>query len=260
MNDRNPLQAAYRCETGAVRTRNEDACLVLTTALGGHFSRRSPGLYVVADGMGGHVEGHVASKDATRTFGSHVTERLIAPQLAGRPLPDEADVLTLLEDAVFAAHEAVYRPDPAENGGSTLTAVLALEDRLYIAHVGDSRAYLLSGGELRQLTTDHSLVRQLQDRGQLTADEAQEYEYRNVLLQALGQEMTLSVETLALEQPSGGRLLICSDGLSGVVNETNLQRILGSDGPPQQIADALYRAAMAAGGPDNITAVVVDFD
>lgn len=258
MNDTTPLHAAYRCETGAVRTRNEDACLVLTTALGGHFSRRSPGLFVVADGMGGHAEGHVASKDATRTFSGHVTERLIAPQLAGRPLPDEADVLTALEDAVFAAHEAVYRPDPAENGGTTLTAVLALEERLYVAHVGDSRAYLLSGGELRQLTTDHSLVRQLQDRGQLTADEAQEYEYRNVLLQALGQEMALSVETVALAQPAGGRLLICSDGLSGVVAESSLRQILGGEGTPQQIADALYQAAMSAGGPDNITAVVVD--
>ncbi len=251
------LECGYRCETGPVRDRNEDACLTITAQFGGHFGLQSFGLYVVADGMGGHDAGHVASNAATRAFAEFVLAQLYFPLLRRQSPPREADVLDLLERAVFVAHDAVL-PSPG-NGGTTLTAALVLGRRLYVAHVGDSRAYLAAGDELRLLTHDHSLVRRLQDTGQLTAEDARTHEYRNVLLQALGQAGALSADTFALDLPPEGRLLLCSDGLCGVVPLEQLATILATPARAQQLADHLAEAALAADSQDNITAVVVAF-
>ena len=251
------FDSGYRCETGGVRERNEDACLTLMAAFGGHFDLRPLGLYVVADGMGGHDAGHVASNLAARVFAEFVLSNLYFPLLRRGPLPREADVLDVLERAVFAAHEAILPGNG--NGGTTLTAALVFGRRLFVAHVGDSRAYLLVGGELRLLTEDHSLVRRLQDTGQLTAEDARTHEYRNVLLQALGQASALSADTFALDLPAEGRLLLCSDGLCGVVPREQLAATLTGPGSAQELADRLYETALAAGSEDNITAVVVAF-
>jgi protein phosphatase len=227
------LQTAFRCETGAVRSRNEDSCLVLTTNAGGHLHAEPIGLCVVADGMGGHAEGHVASSVET--------------------------LLELLESGMLAAHDAIYHPEPEQNGGTTLTAALLLNHQAYLAHVGDTRAYLLDDRGLQQLTTDHSLVRKLQETGRLSPDQAEQYQYRNVLLQALGQDVALDIETIVIDLPARGTLLLCSDGLSGAVSDGRIRTILLESAAPQQAADRLYEAAMAAGGTDNITAIVVDF-
>jgi serine/threonine protein phosphatase PrpC len=257
------IESGYRCESGAERERNEDSCLVLTSEFGGHFPMLPVGLYVVADGMGGEREGHVASNMATRAFGEYVLTNLYFPLLREYPEPREAGVLDTLERAVFAAHDAVLRPEtrstPGGNGGTTLTAGLLWGRRLYIAHVGDSRAYLLSGEDLRPLTEDHSLVRRLQETGRLSAEDAQNFQYRNVLLQALGQEGALTADTFSLDLPDSGKLLLCSDGLCGLVRVEEMAGILLAEGSAQLMADRLYQAAMAAGGYDNITAVVVDF-
>ena len=250
------LEFGYCCETGPFRDRNEDACLAVTAEFGGHFSLSPLGLFVVADGMGGHEEGHVASDVAARVFAEFVLDKLYFPLLRRRPLPREADVLDLLEDGVFAAHEAILRGNG--NGGSTLTAALALGRRLFVAHVGDSRAYLAdAGGALRLLTEDHSLVRRLQDTGQLSDEDARTYQYRNVLLQALGQESALSADTFALDLPPGGKLLLCSDGLSATLVPDALAAALAAPGRAQEAADRLVAAALAAGSEDNVTALVV---
>ena len=251
------FDSGYRCETGPVRARNEDSCLTLTTEFGGHFDLRPLGLYVVADGMGGQDEGHVASNVAARAFAEFVLANLYFPLLRRQPAPREADVLDVLERAVFAAHDAVLPGNG--NGGTTLTAALIFGRRLYVAHVGDSRAYLNTGGELRLLTEDHSLVRRLQDTGQLTAEDARTYQYRNVLLQALGQESALSADTFVLDLPAEGQLLLCSDGLCGVVPREQMAAVLAASDRAQQAADCLFDAALAAGSEDNITAVVVAF-
>lgn len=257
------IQSGHRCESGAERARNEDSCLVLTSAFGGHFPMPPVGLYVVADGMGGEREGHVASNTATRAFVDYVLTHLYLPLLRERPEPREAGVLDTLERAVFAAHEAVLPAEPREapggNGGTTLTAGLILGRHLYVAHVGDSRAYLLRDGELRPLTEDHSLVRRLQETGRLSAEDAQHFQYRNVLLQALGQESALTADTFSLDLSGSGKLLLCSDGLCGLVSVEEMAAILLGEGSAQDLADQLYEAAMAEGGHDNITAVVVDF-
>lgn len=269
------IESGYRCESGAERERNEDSCLVLTTEFGGHFTMKPVGLYVVADGMGGEREGHVASNAAARTFAEYVLSNFYFPLLRQRPHPREVDIIDILERAVFRAHDAVVAPDaasapdaaaqssalpmPGGNGGTTLTAGLIFGHRLYVAHVGDSRAYLLAGGELRPLTEDHSLVRRLQDTGRLSAADAQHFQYRNVLLQALGQEGALTADTFSLDLPDNGKLLLCSDGLSGLVSREAMTEILYRGATAQTAADELYDAAMAAGGHDNITAIVVDF-
>lgn len=253
------LQTAFRCETGAVRSRNEDSCLVFTANAGGHRHAEPAGLFVVADGMGGHAEGHVASSEAARVFGGFVLSQVYQPLLDLRPVPPDETVLELLEAGVLAAHDAVYHPEPEQNGGTTLTAALLLNHQAYIAHVGDTRAYLLDGRGLRQLTTDHSLVHKLQETGRLSPDQAEQYQYRNVLLQALGQDIALDIETLVVELPARGMLLLCSDGLSSYVSEARIKAILEDALSTQQAADRLYEAAMAAGGVDNITAIVVDF-
>lgn len=253
------IESGFRCESGAVRERNEDACLMFTAEFGGHFDLQPLGLYVVADGMGGEREGHVASNAATRAFAEFILSNLYFPLLRERPEPREAELLDLLERGVFVAHDAVFRPEPGENGGTTLTAGLILGRRLYVAHVGDSRAYLLAEGQLRPLTQDHSLVRRLQETGRLSAEDAQNFQYRNVLLQALGQDGALTADTFSVDLPPAGKLLLCSDGLCGLVPLEEMTLILTGEGDAQAIADGLYKAAMAAGGHDNITAVVVGF-
>ena len=138
-------------------------------------------------------------------------------------------------------------------------AGLSLGRRRFLAHVGDSRAYLLVDVELRPLTEDHSLVRRLQEAGRLSEEDAQHFQYRNVLLQAVGQNSALTADTFSLDLPDMGKLLLCSDGLCGLVSLEEIAGIMLGPDNPQAIADRLYEAAMVAGGHDNITAVVVDF-
>jgi protein phosphatase len=257
------MECGYRCESGAQRERNEDSCLVVSAEFGGHFAMVPVGLYVVADGMGGEREGHVASNVATRAFGEYVLTNLYFPLLREKPEPREAVVLDTLERAVFVAHDAVQQPEPGSpaggNGGTTLTAGMILGRRLFVAHVGDSRAYLLADGELRPLTEDHSLVRRLQETGRLSEEDAQVFQYRNVLLQAVGQDSALTADTFSLDLPDTGKLLLCSDGLCGLVSLEDMAALMRAPGKPQETADRLYEAAMIAGGSDNITAVVVKF-
>lgn len=253
------LQVAQLSDVGAVRQRNEDSCLVFSSESGGHFPLMPFGLYLVADGMGGHDSGHLASKVASRTAAQHILREIYLPYLSIEDSLKSKDIQQLMKDAVMAAHNAVYNPDPAKDGGTTLTAAVIVGQELHIAHVGDSRAYCLTDGVLKAVTIDHSLVQRLQDEGQLTAEEAQHYQYRNVLLRALGQEDPLEIDTYQYTLPQRGKLLLCSDGLCGLVGDQDLQSIMNEPVSPQLIARQLIAAALSVGGYDNITAVVVEF-
>jgi len=253
------LIVAQCSDVGAIRQRNEDSCLVFSSESGGHFPLLPFGFYLVADGMGGHESGHLASKIASREASRHILQEIYLPLLADGTAPSHVEVQQALQDSVQIAHKAIYHPDPARDGGTTLTAALILGRELYVAHVGDSRAYWLVDGNLEALTKDHSLVQRLQDEGQLTAEEAQHYQYRNVLLRALGQEDELEVDTYKHSLPLKGKLLLCSDGLCGLVPDPELQKIMNQSISPHKIVDQLIAAAMNAGGYDNITAVVVAF-
>ncbi len=254
-----PIMAvAYRCLLGAVRPRNEDSCLVLSSGAGGHFTLLPFGLYIVADGMGGHANGHVASKTASRIAGRHIVENIYLPLLHEEGGLNQNPIQEVMVNAVQAANTAVYAANPDSDGGTTLTVALVLGRRLHIAHVGDSRLYLLIDGTLEQVTNDHSLVQRLEEVGQ-PADDDTYAQIKHVLLRAVGQVEEVEVDTYMRLLPKRGKLLLCSDGVCGFVSDAQIQEIMAQDVSVEQIAEELSNAAMAAGGYDNITAVVVDF-
>ncbi|MDR2492318.1 MAG: Stp1/IreP family PP2C-type Ser/Thr phosphatase [Coriobacteriales bacterium] len=235
-----PQQKAFgaRTDVGCVRTHNEDSLIV------------SPPLYAVADGMGGHAAGEVASE--------------VAVQALAERAPATLDK-ELLRQAVVHANNAII--DAARRGagkpgmGCTLTAALLEGTKLLVAQVGDSRAYLLtSQGELIQLTRDHSLVEELVASGQITRDEAAVHPKRSIITRALGSVPDAEPDLFELDVLVGERVLLCSDGLSGMVSDETMSAILLKERDPQQAADALVEEARANGGLDNITAIVVVAD
>jgi protein phosphatase len=221
---------------GRVRQVNEDSYLAV------------PPLFVVADGMGGHGAGNVASRIAVEDM---------AACAALRPLFAEA-VLTALEHA--NAH--IIERDEANRMGTTAAGVAALEtvsgEHLMVFNIGDSRVYRLAGGRLEQLTVDHSQVQELVVAGVITREQARTHPRRNVVTRALGSDAGHPDHWL-LPVISGERYLICSDGLTGELSDQAIEPLLAS-GTPQQAAEALVEAANDAGGRDNVTAVVFEVD
>jgi len=229
------LNIGSRTDVGRVRSHNEDSLLV------------SDPLFVVADGMGGHEAGEVASEIAVNTIAA-----------AGSNILDGAT----LREAVIQSNRAVIQGAQTGRGrpgmGTTLTAAFITGSTLFIAQVGDSRAYLLHEGILQQVTHDHSLMAELIDAGQITEEQARVHPNRSIITRALGSDPATEPDIFELTLVPGDRLLLCSDGLSGMVLDDGLQEILSRVPDPQKAADALIEAANNAGGQDNITAVVVD--
>jgi protein phosphatase len=222
-------------DVGRVRDHNEDAYLV-----DDHL-----GLIAVADGMGGHQAGEVASATALEALRAAVT--------SGEGV----------RDAVTSANDAVYEKSTTDDRlrgmGTTLTAgTLAAGGTLLVGHVGDSRAYLLHDGELRRVTVDHSLVEELIRAGEITEAEAESDPRRSMITRALGIDPEVEVDLFPVPVVGGDRLLLCSDGLTGMVRESQIQDALSSEPDPNRAARRLVDAANAAGGVDNITVLVVD--
>jgi len=222
---------------GRVRQVNEDSYLAV------------PPLFVVADGMGGHGSGDLASRIA-------IEDMSACAEL--RPLFAEA-VLTALEHA----NRHIIERDEANRMGTTATGLAALEtaggDHLMVFNVGDSRVYRLSGGRLEQLTVDHSEVQELVLAGVITKEQARTHPRRNVVTRALGSDAGLMPDHWLLPAVGGDRYLVCSDGLFSELPDEVILPLLAA-GTPQQAADALVSAANDAGGRDNVTAVVVDIE
>ncbi|HVT70536.1 MAG TPA: protein phosphatase 2C domain-containing protein [Trebonia sp.] len=233
------IQFSYGAATsvGRVRKVNEDSYLAV------------PPLFVVADGMGGHGSGDVASRMAIEEMTACV---------ALRPLFAEA-VLTALEHA----NRHIIEGDEANRMGTTVTGLAGLEaaggDQLMVFNIGDSRVYRLAGGRLEQLTVDHSEVQQLVVAGVITREQARSHPRRNVITRALGSDSGLLADHWLLPPVPGDRYLLCSDGLSGELREEDMLPLLAA-GNPQQAADALVAAANDAGGRDNVTVIVVDIE
>ncbi|MGZ4131542.1 MAG: Stp1/IreP family PP2C-type Ser/Thr phosphatase, partial [Actinomycetota bacterium] len=227
------IEAGVATDIGRVRDGNEDSYLV------------EPPLYAVADGMGGHRGGEVASQLALET-------------LEGRFAAQEGS----LADQVRAANRAVFERSASDRKvtgmGTTLTAALVGGDNAHLVHVGDSRAYLLRAGAFRQLTEDHTLVTRMVRAGEITEAEAAVHPHRNVLTRVLGTEPEVDLDVQDVGLLEGDRLLLCSDGLTVMLTEDQIQAILGTTPQPQEAADRLVRAANRAGGIDNITVVVLD--
>jgi serine/threonine protein phosphatase PrpC len=229
------LAAASATDHGLVRSNNEDAFLI--------DDQRA--LFAVADGMGGHRGGEVASHTAI--------EALRAAIANGTPLHD---AITRANAAVIARAAG---NDELTGMGTTLTALIAIGGRqLLVGHVGDSRAYMLHDGSLHRATDDHSLVEELVREGRLTPEQAESHPQRNIVTRALGVDAVVDVDLYTLDIEAGDRIVLCSDGLTTMVRERDIERIARTETDPQRLADALVGAAVAAGGEDNVTVVVVD--
>jgi protein phosphatase len=251
------LKVGWATDVGIVRSHNEDAALVITASHDGDGALPAFGLFVLADGMGGHQSGEIASSLAARAVAHHITRDFYLPALVNQePDTSQADLRDVLVDAVRAANDNVA--DQVPGGGTTLTCALLLDSRAYIAHVGDSRAYIVTTeGQLDQVTHDHSLVDRLVELGQLTPDEAAVHPQKNVLYRAVGQGGELEVDTYMRTIEVGEQLLLCSDGLWGVVAEAKMIEIVTTSSSLQTACERLVVAANEAGGRDNITAILV---
>lgn len=226
-------------DVGRVRATNED-----------RFVARPP-LFLVADGMGGQNAGEIAAS---------ITADLLEARAAGGSIRTVAE----LADALGRANAVVWEQSGTDRDlqgmGTTCTAVLVAGDRLLVAHVGDSRAYLLRGGELRQLTIDHTLMQRLIDEGRLRPEDVATHPQRSVLVRAIGAAADIAPDRLTIELEPGDRLLLCSDGLSSLVPTDEIAAALAGSPDAQLAAERLVELANAAGGIDNVTAVVVDPD
>ena len=251
------IRVGYASDVGHMRDHNEDTLIVFQGAHLGDDGSDPFGFFVVADGMGGHRAGEVASSLAARLVCRDVLKNVYLPFLLDeRPSLDMAPLTEILKESVENANDQVHERVPG--GGTTLTCALILGQRAYIAHVGDSRAYLLTNYDMHQVTHDHSYVGRLIELGELSPEEAAVHPQRHVLYRAIGQGDNLDIDTYHQPLPPGSRLLLCSDGLTGVVSEEKIGGIIASAATPQEACERLLDAANAAGGPDNITAVLIE--
>ena len=224
-----------RTDVGCVREHNEDSLAV------------APPLYVVCDGMGGHAAGEVASEIAVDV----ICDRAPAH-------PDASALGQAVEEANLAIIRAAREGVGRAGMGCTCTAAMLEKDKLVIAQVGDSRAYLLHKGQMQQLTRDHSLVADLIEAGQITEAEARVHPQRSVITRALGSDPRTQPDLFELTVEAGDRLLLCSDGLSTMLEDDQIAKILASHSEPQRCAAQLVNEAVGRGGYDNVTVIVVD--
>jgi serine/threonine protein phosphatase PrpC len=255
-----------KTDVGLVREHNEDDFMVadLNAASGplpgeeefsGLISDRGVGL-AVCDGMGGAAAGEIAS---------HMAVETLFEKLRGDDAPKDRDGFARrLVDSIEEAGARIFlsaKKDRTRRGMGTTATVAGLVDKvLFIGQVGDSRCYIMRNRRLSLITKDQSLVNQLIEAGQLTEDEAEAFEHSNIILQALGTTQQVAVDLTFVELRRGDRVLLCSDGLSGLIHDGAIQEEMACVGPLPQLADRLIELANAAGGHDNVTCVLADFD
>ena len=254
-----PMQLAVGSaqSNGRQRDHNEDTLFSLTAVMADGVRDLPMGIFVIADGMGGHQMGEVASSAAARMMVDYLIKKLYTPILGVDDEGMSESIQEVMESGVREAHRAVQRQAPG--GGTTLTSALVLGEQVTMAHVGDSRAYFIyPDGRMKVITQDHSYVQRLIELGQITEKEAQNHPQRNVLYRALGQAEPFRPDINTYEFPHPGYLMLCSDGLWGVVPESDIFRIINSNKNLSMACHQLVEAANAAGGPDNISVILVD--
>jgi len=249
------LMVASAQSAGSKRDKNEDSLFTFALTLGNITSSLPLGVFIVADGMGGHLHGEIASNIATRTSSSYILKKFL-PVLSDSTTILEDPIQEIIRSAIKEAQLEITRTAPGS--GTTLTAALVMGDKATLAHVGDSRAYsILKDGQLTQLTRDHSLVHRLEELGQISPEEAANHPQRNVLYRALGQGEYLEPDVFTVPFPNPGCLLLCSDGLWGVVPQDEIVEIITREDNIQIAVQKLVARADDLGGPDNISAILV---
>jgi protein phosphatase len=246
-------QAAGKTDVGVVRKNNEDNF--------GYDTRT--GIFVVCDGMGGQAAGEVASKIAVDTVLGYFQqeEKGHGSEVLGREFAEVSELANALANAVQLANKAIRAASAQESGsagmGCTIVAVRIEANLFSIAHVGDSRIYLVRGGAIQQLTTDHSLVMEQVRRGMITLEEAEHFEMQNVIVRALGSEDSVEPDLADLSLEQNDTLLLCSDGLSRYVKDAAMLEMISGDKSLEEVCEALIEAAKSGGSDDNITCLLI---
>ncbi|NLZ26059.1 MAG: serine/threonine-protein phosphatase [Chloroflexi bacterium] len=250
------LEVQLAQSLGITRNHMEDSIYALNIKTQLPKSHTTLGIFMVADGMGGHMYGDVASSVAIQSTAASLHKTLVGPLHDGQTeLSDEA-IATILEGALQTAHNTVL--EKVKGGGTTLTVALVLNKKLYFAHVGDSRLYITSATKpLKALTLDHSLVQRLVELGQISQEDANDHPQRNVLFRALGQNEGFKADIGNIEITEPCTLLLCSDGLWGLVNQESLSKRINDGGSYEKMVNSLIEMANDAGGTDNISAILV---
>jgi len=255
-----PMRIAIgqRSHPGRTRELDEDSLFTLTMSYTYESTERASALFIVADGMGGHEAGELASCIAIRTLADVVLRDVFARELAGDALDEDA-ILETLEHAVQAANEQVFleRERRENDMGTTVTAALLREWTLYLAHIGDCRAYRWGDDGLQQLTTDHSVIASMVASGVAQPDEVYTHPHRSVIYRSVGDQPTVEVDTTVLSIEPGDRLVLCCDGLWEMLREDGIEEVLLREADPQRACDVMVEEANEAGGPDNISVIVV---
>ncbi len=242
-------------DIGMVRQKNEDSSFSLFTSSRSIDNIPDFGLFIVADGMGGHSEGEKASAIAVRVISNAILHNTYLSILNGKSLADMPPISEILVEAMRKANEEVSKAIP-KGGGTTCTVVTILGDRAHLSHVGDSRAYLVTKEEIEQLTRDHSVRQRLIEMGQIESDEPAS-QMESALYRALGFNEEVEFDVLSRRLPPHSRLLMCSDGLWNLVEKDDIQQIVLEAPTAQDACNKLVALANERGGHDNITVIVL---
>jgi PPM family protein phosphatase len=244
------LEIGYRSDVGLLRELNEDSLVVLNLVHG----HRSLCLSAIADGMGGHQSGEIASSLLIQTLVSHAAQNWLAE--TGE---DSGRFSAWLDESIQTGNRAVFEraQQAGSDMGTTIVAALIVDGEAYIAHVGDSRAYHLTAGGLRRITTDHSFVEQLVASGEITRQQARRHPHAHVILRTIGDEPDVEVDHYRFSRQPGEQLLLCSDGLTTMLSDEHVRQILVQAESPQAACDTLVEEANSAGGEDNISVIVI---
>jgi PPM family protein phosphatase len=258
---RESYEAAGLSDIGMVRVNNEDSIFVLNKCESRKQGAESYGVYVIADGMGGHQAGEVASKMAVKVISTYLLENL-------KPDSGSINGFKIVEEAIQKANNEIYNAAISKlelnSMGTTVTLGLRLNNILFVGHVGDSRAYLMRKGKLQQLTEDHSVIAQLRKEGVITPEEAENHPDRGKILRCLGVSEDVKVDGYSesdnehkMTLRNGDNLLFCSDGLTGFVSDVDILNCLKNKDDSITICRSLVNLANLKGGGDNISVIVV---
>jgi serine/threonine protein phosphatase PrpC len=249
-NDR--LEIGYSWDTGLARDINEDSILYTSFNIRTHLGIKSGGLFAVADGMGGHSAGEIASDLAVKTIQANCMYNLFSR----KTVPPLAIIASAFDEANARIMDA-----SGENGlkgmGTTLTAALIIGEDMYIAHVGDSRCYVINSREILRVTRDHSVVQELVDSGAITSEEARNHPRRNIITRVLGHSREIVPDLHQVKLYAGDNILLCSDGLHGVLSDDVIAGAVRDNRDVSRACAELTEKALQAGGPDNISVIAV---
>ncbi|OPZ92729.1 MAG: Serine/threonine phosphatase stp [Firmicutes bacterium ADurb.Bin419] len=242
------MRFGVNSDRGKVRELNEDSYKVITGKDG------IPDTFIVADGMGGHNSGELASRMAV-----DLSEEYLLKSLKG--VGDEESIISFICSLVAEVNKSIFlkAKESEENYGMGTTFVIGIhmDGKFFIGHVGDSRAYLVRNGVLERITTDHSYIEELIKNGSLTREEAQNHPKKNVITRALGCEESVAVDTYSVNINDNDMLVLCTDGLTNMLNENEILSIINNSDEPQYSCNELVRLANEKGGEDNITVILV---